>query len=232
MRNVVPAVLFPIIALAPALAPAAFSEDWNDPALEDNNWFWFQNGYTGEVFEGDHAMDYSPSGGVTGGYVATPLGSATFWDTVNDHNELFFAYSWDVYNPIDLAADPYLSVALRSFGADLKGGAIYFWIGQFLSSTDFAFFAFDTPLAIDATWTLNQLPITTTGWSTLGIGAASTVNAAAQIFTHPQQWGFVIAGGSEKATGTVGIDNLNLEVPAPGTLALLAIGGLWLRRRR
>jgi hypothetical protein len=219
-------------------AGAAYVENWNDAGAADDDWFWFQDGYSGEDHAGDHPLNYSATGGVTGGHAATPLTSVTEWSEAPSAHDRFFAYTWVQYHAIDLAVDPYINAAFKDQGGlNLHGGEIRFWIGQWNDADDNAFFAFAAPFLVGSNdWSYNQVSINRHDWTVLTQGASSSVTSAEELFTNPQQWGFMITGGSAAGDGVIGIDDVSTEAPQstplPGTLLLLAPAVALLRRRR
>jgi hypothetical protein len=233
MRNTIrPLRLLPatLLVCIPLTAVAGYIEDWNDPAVGANNWFYFQDGATGEAIEGDVAMERT--GGAGWGYVSTDLSQASDWNQTSGFADRYFAYTWNAYHSIDLTVDPFVNLMLRTDG-DLSSVDIRFWIGEWTDDANYGFYAFRTSLAVGMDWTLNSIETNDADWdSVLSAGVAPTVT---ELLSQPEQWGFAVYGTLPTTAPTIDIDWIQISdtaVPLPPTPLLVAPVLLWLLRRR
>jgi hypothetical protein len=222
--------------LAPGgAAQAGFAEAWDTDPPGANAWYYFDSGAPND---GDVALTWVASGGNPGGYVQSPLGSATTWNKITLANSYFIAYAYGdrsagTTHPIDLTSDPYLRVSFgNDGGVDLAGGGLYFWVGEWVDTDKFAFYYLNQALdgATASVWTDNVVEASSdpADWQTI---ADKNGPALADILPAPQQWGFGVFGGTARPQGTLAIDTLSLsadppaQTPVPGSL-VLALAGL------
>lgn len=239
-----PAAYLTLLLLTHAgAAPAGLTEGWDSDPPGANAWYYFDSGAPDN---GDAPLTWIASGGNPGGYVQSPLGSATTWDQITLANSYFIAYAYGdrlsgVTHPIDLTSDPYVRVSFgNDGGVDLAGGSLFFWVGEWIDTNEFAFYYLDTPLdgATASVWTDNVVEASAdpADWQTI---TNENGPALTDILPDPQQWGFGIFGGSGQPQGTLAIDALEVsadppaQTPLPGSLVLTLLGlGALVRLRR
>ena len=153
-------------------------------------------------------VDWSPTGGYgDSGYISTPL------------EELFVTFDsfWPAYmappDPVDSVDLAGKTVRIRvndSGASSLPEDSLRLFIGEWISETDYVFFAHNTPVTIGNDW--NALSSFDVGddsnWTE--IARVGSPKAPSNLYLDPQQWGFTL----------VGLDGAGpLAGPPSGTLA-------------
>lgn len=232
------------LLLTPPALFAGYAESWDSTPPGANDWVYYDDSATATF--GDVPLTWLASGGHPGGYVETPLGSVTNWD-LTTAIDYYVAYTYGSVHPIDLIANPRVSVdLLPSIGASFGGGQIYFWMGEFFEGSNpgtndsYSFFAFNQALNPTAgDWSTQVLNLVTDAAAWFPI-ADNQKKTPADLLGAPQQWGFGILNGTSAPSGTLGFDELNVgpgsaaTIPGPAPIALLGLGlaGLLVQLRR
>jgi hypothetical protein len=226
------AALLALLAVPPIVS-AGYIETWDDPVARHNDWFFFQNGADAEDHEGDAAMGWSNPGG--DGVVITHVGNASDWDVTPGIDDRYVAYTWGEYHAVDLTADRYLDVGIRT-GFAQSDDLIRFWVGRWIDDNNYGFYTFDQPLLGGTGFTRSIIELDHSSWTPLATkGTAPTVAA---LLPDPEQWGFVlIRAGGLNPIATVELShfgslNARPTIPLPAPLLLLGPGMLWLGLRR
>jgi hypothetical protein len=238
-----------LLGLAAALpAAAGFVEGWDDPARQNNGFYYFNE--SASVI--GVPMEWRSSGGDPGGFVRLDLANGSQWSAITSMRNHWVAYAYGfydaahpVYHPVDFSVDNRLTFSMGAeAGFDLGGAPVTFWLGEWVdpdgetgpTPAQVSFFYLDigvTP-GVDA-WADLLIDIDPAGpWVTLTNNQPKT---AADLLVNPQQWGLGIFGGSAPPTGVLALDNLrfaprpaNVPLPAPLPLLLAGLGGLVLIR--
>lgn len=116
-----------------------------------------------------------------------------------------------------------------------NGGQIYFFIGEWLDSSHYSFYRYNTSFVfnVDEGGRTNATTIYISGseseWTLFaGQNAVSVTN----LFDNPQQYGFVILGQSGQPTNRISMDDFAAVIPEPATISLLGVAvGLGLLSR-
>ena len=192
---------------------ADYSENWD---AGGNDWmYWAADPISPARLGGDNEpMDWSATGGYgNSGYVSAPLGS------------LFI--TWDRYWPAYQAppsVDPVSlnGQVLRVHGNDLAtsnlpDNCLRAFIGEWISDTEYVFFAHNTPLSFGRnSWDVVGEAIVGGDPDWHDIVRVGSTKTASDLYNNPQQWGIVIEGLGgigigEQPTGTLGFDELLIE---------------------
>jgi hypothetical protein len=226
-----------VLALATFQAPAAGLETWDDPGEQNHGWSYWGTPAPAK----DYPTAWSATGGVgNSGHISTSLPAL-----VQTQNAYWPAY-WvngptpDPADQIDLTLDPWVRISLWTDpGTSLEGGAIRFFIGEWVSAGNQVFYASTQPLAAGSSgWVGNEVWVGNpdpSAW--IEVFRVGSTRQAADLFTAPQQYGFGLVGVTQPASlaGTLRLDNFEVipEAPAAGVAALgllgLAVG--WRNRR-
>lgn len=229
-------------------------ENWNHAGAGNNLWSLWDTSFNGGGSPNDHnrPLAYLTSGGyANSGHVRSDLRLCT----VAMEHQTARAY-WPAYPgedevphfpPIDLnVPNAAISIMINDVGptpANLGGGAVHFFIGYYdgkgteqTDDDEQAFFCTKGAFAIHpGSWQSSVVALGgDSDWYTIVIdeqpGPATTPT---DLYTNPQQWGFVIyqtAVGAQP-TGLLGWDEFHL-IPEPLSITVLAVGGWALLRRR
>ncbi len=202
-----------LFLLHAAAAPGAYLETWDDEARTNHNWrFWaWGSGWTGGV-----NMVYNRFGGIGNlNYVRTwPLESAEPWlgvywpaytEDTNPTNRLR-----DPAQDLQLDKDSIIRVYCRTLSPTdtLFNGAVYFFVGEWMTNGNMAFYRHSTPVTVNTNdWDVRStIDLRQGSWVTI-----SNVNGrpVEQVYTNPQQYGFVIVGATSCPAGQLGFDNFS-----------------------
>ena len=234
-----------VIGLGLVVSSAAWGEyveGWDTDPPANNAWNYFVEG-AGQQGNGDVPLQWSATGGETGGYVRCPLGELTEWSEVPGITNYWPLYTYGQDHPIDLVANPRVQISLHSVSTQvstqpfqLGGGDLCFWVGEWIDEdgpggddADLSFFYLDYPLTAGSDWTVNVFDVRYSDWVTIIDTQGKT---AEDLLVSPQQWGIGIFGGTTAPSGMLGFDNLSVTVPEPGIWCLLAGLLLMARGRR
>lgn len=217
-----------------ALLSAAFgdyTENWNSSGDANHNWaYWSSN----EV-----AIPWMSSGGYNdSGYVQANLTSMTNWCADNSYwVGYLITNTMAPEQHVDLTGK-WIEIRANDMNtADLDGGELYFFIGDWSGPANYSFFYNTNSLTLGAnSWdVLHSIAIgENDNWGTIAqVGNTQTPD---DLFNNPQQYGFVIYnadGNNGKPSGQLGLDNFAV-VPEPFSASLLGAGLLAFRllRRR
>jgi hypothetical protein len=217
--------LWTVVTLAGcATAEAQFVENWNHPA-DSPGWYALAaltHQKQNLLWQPDHGVDNTPfvcwsldklaPDPLTGG-AFEPLW--TFGSTAMDG---------DLAHPIpNLACTPYVTLAVNASpvvslvtpavaAADLGGGRLRFWVGEWNAETNYAFYIFkDAAFQVTAGWIAStiQLNPNEAAWERHG-PASGSVPTLGKVLADPQQWGIAIVGGSGPPAGWLGFDDLSI----------------------
>lgn len=246
-----------LVSIALVVAGAARAqydqENWDDPVLQSNGWYYWDENHPGSYPGADEPMPWLAEGGVGpapgSGHVTCVLDVLT---PHHDETRAFFpAYNTtylDTPHFIDLgipdaAVKVYLSDKTQPLtpNIDFHGGYLTLFLGQWDNDTGNHIFYYNTTAAIPAEgipdyWTgatrWREFTFAVGGDSDWAVFAsAGGVVPVSSLFYHPQQWGFVIMDDSGgPPTGALGFDSWRI-VPEP-TVAVLLLMGAPIRRRR
>jgi hypothetical protein len=220
-------------------ALGSYIEDW-DSAPSATGWYWFQ---AGAGADGDVTLSWAANSPDPGGYLVTSLDDVTHWSAIPVAHTYFTTYAYGSnppgvtrpLHPIQPSLDTRMEIAFRDGGgASLSGGQLFFWVGQWNSASELAFYYLNVPLsgATAPSWTQNSFTISQSpgDWVTLVQEGPLSLSG---ILGNPQQWGFGVFGGSAEPVGSLALDSLrSYPAPAPLTAALLLPGLLALGARR
>jgi hypothetical protein len=212
-----------------AAGAAVYEEEWNASGNGAHRWNYWTTG--------DVAMAWQATGGrADSGHVSAPLAACSNW--LNDSRWPAYTFAdRDATQNIDLVSGSALSVYARMADpATLNGGSLHFFIGEWLSQSNYVFYQHNAVVtvatndwSVRSSWTAG----TDLDW-TLVDRAGSTKNPT-DLYANPQQYGFVIRGSAGQPTGSLGLDSFAV-IPEPATLALAAGGAMlfavYRRRRR
>lgn len=194
--------------------PKDLWEDWNTPA-NTNGWYQFTGGTVGS------AIDWQAEGGVGN--------SAFAWSQLAGLEEwppglgLYYPLTaWAESHAIDLVSTPWVTVSIHAqpfaggLAADLKGGSLRLFVGQWNADDEYAFYAFGG----------EDFRVGSGGWvrSTVGVSDRPEEWLLLQqpqpgkgrgipltsILPEPQQWGFVIIGAGSQPSGWLGFEDLRV----------------------
>jgi hypothetical protein len=251
---------FTVICVAASGALASYNqENWDTPALANNDWTYWDmdyNGLSGEPTDHNKPMNYFPGGGVGGpgsGYVSAPLGEM---EPAEFHNVSTY---WPAYPGEEFPDSPFpyvdlsipnaaVSVYIKGIhglgsSIDLGGGQIRFFVGYYdthgtLTEDDDEQAFYCTEGAFDFgnnVWVQTVVPLGgDLNWQTIVKDEYSRDTQPTDLYDGPQQWGFCIHSvplNQVPGGGALGFDRFEVT-PEPGALAILAIGALVLRRKR
>jgi len=252
-----------VLTLTIALAVSAAAGDsydeefWNDPVKQHNKWTYWDTDYLGPGGEEkkDHhnpMVWFATDGVANSGYVRTPLGEM---DPAFVHNAAAYwpAYPGDDvvtgFPDIDLSF-PGAAISVFIKGSDsllgqvgsfsLAGGDVRFFVGYWLDhdpdtsdDDEQAFYCTEGTFAVgDDVWERSTVILGgDDDW--LMIVKENSTKTPTQLYSNPQQWGFVIwpVTLGDSPSGLLGFDNFRV-IPEPGTLGLLALGGWAVCRRK
>ena len=214
-----------------SIAWADYVEHWD--GADSHNWQYWTGGQPDNGGHGT-AMTHHPTGGQSGGYVSAPLADLSW-----AHNP---AHLWPAYTVraerepaqnLDLNQDPIIEVYVNQLpGANLEGGAVALFIGQFTTQQDHVFFYHDTFATINSnSWdTKTTIDVRTGNWIEIVRGAANTQQPE-DLYADPEQYGITLLGQTASPSGLLGFDEF-ANIPEPATIMLIGLGTLPLRPSR
>jgi hypothetical protein len=220
---------------------AEYIENWDIDPPANNDWYYYDVG----VGDGDADLTWVSSGGEDGSaHVRAPLGSMTEWTEVPDVWWGPYTYGHDgvtTLHPINLNDDRVISIYARddtlTGDADLQGGSLHFWIGQFRDPDGpggddpfLTFFQYNDPVKITGTWSPTRQVMRSDPGRWTEVVNDDNLDPV-DLFTEPQQWGFGIFGASGAPSGVLGFDSF-ANTPEPTAAILLVLGVLLVVNRR
>ena len=200
-----------IVMLAATAAPAAYIEHWEGTAASNHNWrSWGQGaGWTNSV-----NMIHHQFGGIGNSDYVRSVELSTLNQWLGDY---WPAYTEDT-NPtnrlreasqdLHLNVDSLVRVYCRTLSNTdtLYGGKVYFFVGEWLTTGDTAFYYHSVPVTVNTNnWQVRSLLDLSQGsWVTITNINGRPVD---QVYTNPQQCGFVIVGATSQPAGQFGFDD-------------------------
>lgn len=194
--------------------PIELWEDWNVQSQTNG---WYQ--YTGVPL--GSAIGWRATGGVANsGFALANLDALVAWPP---GSRLFYPLNtFAEWHSIDLRVTPSVTVSVHAtplaggMTADLRGGSLRFFVGQWNSDQEHGFYAFGKARFevaaggwIRSTVTVNDRAA---DWLLLVApeGQGSRTIPLESLLPNPQQWGFVVVGATGEPTAWLGFDNLRV----------------------
>jgi hypothetical protein len=229
-----PVVLSVCALLLATGAQAAYQETWNDPSATEN--YWQTDFSTG----GTYWANWQADGGIGDtGHIYVEIDELALYPDYGDASFPAWLYPQTAdQQGVDFAGQTVRISTLASSGFDLDG-TLHLYLGTWFpgSPEDEYYFYHDTPIGVSsAGWQETLLDVGTdgSGWSVLyRTDAALDVTDVWSMGTYDNwQYGFAIIPdtAAPAPTGTLRLDNF--IVPEPATLALMALAGVAVLRRR
>ncbi len=194
------------VRAGPGTIPAELCENWYDQP-DITGWFQFSE-------DADKAITWISNGGFDGTpCVSSELGTLT--DFPENPVVYYPLYTYEDNHPVDFAATPLvkLSVNLERGNANLQGGSLRLFVGEWRADNDYAFYCF-TRAKFSTTglgWITSEIELTAAGtdWSRYH-AAGINPPALADVLSLPQQWGFAIFDATGQPTGQVYFDEVRV----------------------
>lgn len=193
-----------------ALCTGAYIERWEGTVTSNHCWrSWAEvPGWTGSVH-----MIHHPFGGLNNSdYVRSPgLDSLEPWigcywpaytEDTDPTNKLR-----EVSQEVHLDVDSVVYVHCRTLSSTdtLYGGSVYFFVGEWSTNGSTAFYRHSAQVTVNTNnWAVRSVIDLSQGtWLTITNISGRPVD---QVYTNPQQYGFVIVGATNQPGGELGFD--------------------------
>jgi formylglycine-generating enzyme required for sulfatase activity len=196
---------------------AGYVENWNSASLANHNWLYQYSYYAASLVP----ADWRASGGVAGsGYVSTSFADpwmSSYWAAQVDDGE----QPVEEGQRVDFSGKTVRVAVGNADGTFLDNGCkVYFFIGEYYRTTPrkWRFFYNTAPVYVNPTgWTVYSDVATGSddNWVLL-TAQGMPAGRASDLFNRPQQYGFVLFGGSGAPQGNLGFDNFAV-IPESGT---------------
>ena len=253
MSRLLPCIATVLLMATLAAAQTDYTqEDWNDPQLQENGWFYWNENNGQPPPDHHEPLNWQDTGGIgnTGHAYTDPMVLLT------PHHDETRAY-FPAYNMLSLTPPHHINLEVPnaaiqvSFAArvqpftllDFHGGVITPFVGYWDEATGRQAFYYNSHgiaaneipnyFSGNPRWREFTFPCAPADWEELVVSTPPPpgVDDVTDLLHWPQQWGFTILDDNGPPVGVLAVDNFRV-IPEPATLSLLALGGLAMLRRR